>query len=84
MCTCFDDSRAVLARVRDQCLRPGGWVEWHDFAGELVGADEAAEAYLRGSPLYRMFGLMREGLRVATGRDIRVSKRYKTYMYVEF
>lgn len=81
MCTCFNDSKAVLGRIYEH-LQPGGWVEWHDYAGEMLGADEAAEAYLRGSPVYRWWNLLREGLLKATGRDVRVSKQYKTYMYV--
>lgn len=78
VCSCFADPRAVMQKAFDQ-LAPGGWCEYDDFAFERVGADDAAEAFLRASASRRFLDLAARGLR-NVGRDPQVARRYRRWM----
>lgn len=79
MCTCFADSRGVMQKVFDH-LRPGGWVEYQDYAFETVGADEAVDEALRGSAIVELSRLMIRGMANKYGRDITSVLKHKQWM----
>lgn len=79
MVTCFDDPRGVLQRIYDN-LQPGGWVEYHDHAFEIVGSDPSSEAFTQASAVARLLELMKQGMWNAKKRDLAVPRRYKTWM----
>lgn len=44
----------MIAKVYDH-LAPNGWAEFHDFAFELIGENDAAETLLRDSAIAKLF-----------------------------
>lgn len=68
----------MLARVYDH-LTPNGWAEFHDFAFELVGENEAAETLLRGSAVEELFRYAIAG-GVAKGKDFESGRKLKGWM----
>lgn len=68
----------MISKVYEN-LVPGGWAEFHEWAVEVVGEDEAAEAVVRGSALRRWCDRGVAGGR-AFGRDFRAARRYRRWM----
>lgn len=78
VCTCFNDFPGMIARVF-QHLTPNGWAEFHDFAFELVGEDEAAETLLQGSAIAQLFRCAISG-GAAKGKDFESGRKLKGWM----
>lgn len=78
VCSCFHDFPAMMARVHEH-LRPGGHAEFLDFAFELVGADDEAEARYQGSSLARFVRCCVAG-GAARGKDFRSGRRLRGWM----
>lgn len=79
MVTCFDDPKQVMQTAYNH-LVPGGWVEYQDFAFEIVAAEESSEEFVRNSAFVRWYDLVRRGLWNATGRDMSAPRKYKEWM----
>lgn len=78
MCSCFNDFPGMIARVHEH-LRPDGHAEFLDFAFELVGADDAAEALYAASSLARFIRCCVAG-GAARGKDFQSGRRLKAWM----
>lgn len=68
----------MISKVYEN-LTPGGWAEFHEWAVEVIGEDDAAEAVVRGSALRRWCDLGVAG-GAAFGRDFRAARRYRGWM----
>lgn len=60
-------------------LVPGGWAEFHDWAPEMFGENERAQAVVRDSPVTEWLKLMALG-GTKIGRDFMAPLKYKEYM----
>lgn len=78
MCSCFNDFPGIISRVYDH-LRPGGYAEFLDFAFEIVGVDDAAEALYQASSLARFIRCCIAG-GATRGKDFQSGRRLKGWM----
>lgn len=78
MCTCFNDFPGIIAKVYDH-LAPKGWAEFHDFAFELIGENDAAETLLRDSAIAKLFRYAIAG-GAAKGKDFESGRKLKGWM----
>ncbi|KAI1849216.1 hypothetical protein JX265_008627 [Neoarthrinium moseri] len=78
MLTCFNNHTSVLQKVYDN-LRPGGWVEYHEYDPEVFGKDDANQEALMASALWQWCQrLFRSAKRF--GRDMLIARRYKQFL----
>lgn len=76
--TAVESHKDMIFKVFDN-LNPGGWAEFQDYAWELVGSDEQAEAALRASALWRCWQLVISG-GAGLGRDFQAPLKYARWM----
>lgn len=75
MLTCFNDHVGVIQRIYHN-MRPGGWVEYHDYDPEVFGKDEANQQDLLTAPIWDWSQRVFKGA-AKFGRDMMVARRYK-------
>lgn len=68
----------MIAKVYDH-LAPKGWAEFHDFAFELIGENDAAETLLRDSAIAKLFHYAITG-GAAKGKDFESGRKLKGWM----
>ncbi|KAI0125451.1 S-adenosyl-L-methionine-dependent methyltransferase [Xylariales sp. AK1849] len=78
MLTCFGDHTGVLKKIYDN-LRPGGWVEYHEYLPDIFGKDEANQEALLASPLWQWTNRTLSGAK-RFGRDMMIARQYKQLM----
>lgn len=68
----------MISKVFDN-LKPGGWAEFQDYAWELIGSDEKAEAVVQSSAVLKCWQLaILGGARL--GRDFQAPRKYARWM----
>lgn len=75
MLTCFNDHVGVVRRIYDN-LKPGGWVEYHDYDPEVFGKDDANHEALLKAPIWDWSQRVFQGA-ARFGRDMMIARRYK-------
>ncbi|KAH8650187.1 S-adenosyl-L-methionine-dependent methyltransferase [Xylariales sp. PMI_506] len=75
MLTCFNDHVGVLQRIYNN-LRPGGWVEYHEYLPEIFGKDDVSQQAMETSAVFEWSERAVRGA-ARFGRDMKIARQYK-------
>jgi len=72
--SCFNSPKKVMQQALEN-LKPGGWIEYHNFYGQAMSPNGSHE----GTVMQRYWSLFGEGL-AARGRDAFLAAKYKGWL----
>lgn len=80
MFSCFTRAKDMVHTIFDN-LKPGGWAEYQDAAPEIIPLDDSVKELVENSAVAEVYRLFVKGAASgAYGRDIMVSRHYKSWM----